>query len=406
MEILDSLPVSQCTGCHACYAICPANAIAMKEDVEGFLYPEVDFKKCTNCKLCNKICPTIHQVEKKTPLYVYAVKNQNEDIRKASSSGGMFTLLAETVINDGGVVFGARFNEKWEVIHGYAETMEQSASFRGSKYVQSFIGDTYRQIKDFLDSGKRALFTGTPCQISGLNAFLQKSYDNLLTVDLACAGVSSPAVWNNYLDEFIMSICPEFSPETLRGAIRKINFRDKINGWREFTFSILISIEEKIIKIIESADKNAFMQGFFKALYLRPSCYECPEKSFKSRSDITIADYWGIEKILPELDDNKGISFVAIHTTKGMKIYEQLQKDDRETSAEYFRDGNSDIEESATLTVKRTVFFKKWNDTVKLIPLINKLIKPSLFARTKMMIAAVLRRLGLLDDIKKMLGRK
>jgi coenzyme F420-reducing hydrogenase beta subunit len=377
----------------------------MKENAEGFLYPEVDLEKCTNCNLCDKTCSATQESEKKKPLCVYAVKNQNEDIRTASSSGGMFTLLAEAIVNDGGVVFGAQFDEKWEVIHGYSETIGGLALFRGSKYVQSAIGDTYRQAKGFLNSGKKVLFTGTPCQIAGLNAFLQKDYENLLTVDLACAGVSSPAVWKSYLNEFLKSIYPQIPLESSIRLIKRISFRDKSNGWKVFNFAISIIVKGKVVSIIESMNKNVFMQGFFKALYLRPSCHECPEKSFKSGSDITIADYWGVEKILPEFDDDKGISFVAIHTAKGKLIYERLQKDDRETSVEYIRYGNLDIEESSTLSPKRAIFFKKWNSSKKLMSLISKLTRPTLAIRVKMVIVKILTKFSLQEKIKKLLRR-
>ena len=192
-----------CTGCAACYSICPVRCISMQEDSEGFLYPVVEKDKCTSCKKCETVCPAIVQRNERKPLYVYAAKNLNEEIRRQSSSGGIFTLIAESIIQEGGVVFGARFNENWEVVHDYTETIEGLAAFRGSKYVQSRIGNTYLSAKDFLLAGRKVLFSGTPCQIAGLKAFLQDDYDNLLTVDLVCHGVPSPLVWKRYLDETI-----------------------------------------------------------------------------------------------------------------------------------------------------------------------------------------------------------
>ncbi|MDR1399243.1 MAG: Coenzyme F420 hydrogenase/dehydrogenase, beta subunit C-terminal domain, partial [Treponema sp.] len=182
---------SLCTGCHACFSVCPVSGIVMRDDAEGFLYPEINDDICICCGLCEKICPIHLQINSGKPLRVYAAKNQDEHIRGESSSGGIFTLLAEAVIHRGGVVFGARFNEKWEVIHDYTETVERLAEFRGSKYVQSIIGNTYKQVRDFLSGGRMVLFSGVPCQIAGLKAFLQKEYDNLLTVDLVCHGVPS-----------------------------------------------------------------------------------------------------------------------------------------------------------------------------------------------------------------------
>ncbi|GHV67888.1 hypothetical protein AGMMS49928_05970 [Spirochaetia bacterium] len=205
---------TQCTGCHACYAVCPVCCIVMREDAEGFVYPEIEIEKCTKCGLCEKICPALNQGNERRPLHVYAAKNTNETIRAASSSGGIFTLLAETIINEGGVVFGARFNEQWEVIHDYTETIDGLAAFRGSKYVQSRIGDTYTQARDFLVAGRRVLFSGTPCQIAGLKNFLQKDYENLLAVDLVCHGVPSPAVWRKYLTEVVETFTPPRKTKT------------------------------------------------------------------------------------------------------------------------------------------------------------------------------------------------
>ena len=199
---------SDCVGCFACCSICPVDCIAMQDDKEGFLYPFYhDKKQCINCGCCKKVCPVITQRNDSKPLGVYAAKNPDEKIRLQSSSGGIFTLLAEHIINEGGVVFGARFNENWEIIHSYAETIEGVATFRGSKYVQSKIGESYKQAKFFLTmgGGRKVLFSGTPCQIAGLKAFLQKDYSNLLTVDFVCHGVPSPLVWKKYLDELLVT---------------------------------------------------------------------------------------------------------------------------------------------------------------------------------------------------------
>jgi coenzyme F420-reducing hydrogenase beta subunit len=175
----------------------------MQEDREGFLYPEIDKESCVGCDVCEEVCPSVHPKAPRTPLRVYAAKNKDEAIRLQSSSGGIFTLLAEKIIDRNGVVFGARFNEDWEVVHGYVETKEKLSVFRGSKYVQSRIGESYKQAEEFLKAGRFVLFSGTPCQVAGLKLFLKKEYENLVTVDLICHGVPSPGVWRKYLDEFI-----------------------------------------------------------------------------------------------------------------------------------------------------------------------------------------------------------
>ena len=202
---------------------CPNACIIMLEDEQGFLYPKVDTAKCIDCGLCEKVCPVLNHGEPRQPLVCYAAIHHDEKIRLASSSGGVFTALAEYVITNSGVVFGARFNEKWEVVHDYTETIEGLAAFRGSKYVQSTIGDNYRLAEQFLKDGRQVLFTGTPCQIAGLNNYLRKEYENLLSVEVACHGVPSPLVWREYIKDK--------NPTS-------INFRDKRNGWKEFGLNI------------------------------------------------------------------------------------------------------------------------------------------------------------------------
>lgn len=201
LEIKDK---KKCCGCEACVQRCPVQCISMRSDVEGFLYPNINQTICINCNVCEKVCPEINQSEIRRPLKVYAAKNPDELIRLSSSSGGIFTMLAEQILKENGVVFGARFNEKWEVEHGYTDIQDGVAAFRGSKYVQSRIGDNYRQVEDFLRKGRKVLFSGTPCQVAGLKRFLHnKEYDNLLTVDVVCHGVPSPLVWRKYLEETI-----------------------------------------------------------------------------------------------------------------------------------------------------------------------------------------------------------
>jgi coenzyme F420-reducing hydrogenase beta subunit len=201
--LMEGIDKQACCGCGACAQKCPTGCIIMQEDTEGFLYPEIDKKSCVGCKVCEEVCPSVHPKEPRTPLRVYAAKNKDEAVRLESSSGGIFTVLAEKIIDRKGVVFGARFNEDWEVIHSYVETKEKLSVFRGSKYVQSRIGESYKQAEEFLKAGRFVLFSGTPCQIAGLKLFLKKEYENLVTVDLICHGVPSPGVWRKYLDEFI-----------------------------------------------------------------------------------------------------------------------------------------------------------------------------------------------------------
>ena len=211
-----------CSGCAACVSVCPTGSISMKEDREGFLQPHINTKTCIGCHKCEKTCPILNPIEIPNDFetQAYAAINKDEDVRMRSSSGGMFHALAKWTIEQGGVVFGARFNDQWEVVHDYTETIEGIEPFMRSKYVQSRIGDTFKQAKQFLEAGRWVLYSGTPCQIGGLKAYLKKEYEKLLGVDLICHGVPSPGVWRAYLKEAIKG-------DTLLG----FNFRDKKNGW-------------------------------------------------------------------------------------------------------------------------------------------------------------------------------
>lgn len=299
-----------CCGCHACVQACPKQCIKFDEDEQGFCYPHVIEELCVDCSLCEKVCPCINQSEPRKPLKVYAAINPNKKIRMNSSSGGIFTLLGEAVIDEGGVVFGARFDENWEVVHGYTETKKGLEVFRGSKYVQSRIGNTYKQVQKFLKKGQQVLFSGTPCQIAGLKKFLKKEYDNLLTVDIICHGVPSPAVWRNFLNE---------SAE--KENLVDINFRDK-NGysWKKYGMSFIY----KDSKCSTLAKDNLFFKGYLQGLYLRPSCYSCPAKSSKSCADITIGDFWGIEYIDKNMDDNIGTSIIIVSSKQGTEFINSL----------------------------------------------------------------------------------
>ncbi|MCS2450406.1 Coenzyme F420 hydrogenase/dehydrogenase, beta subunit C-terminal domain [Bacteroides thetaiotaomicron] len=221
----------------------------MHEDEEGFLYPLIDMSFCIECGLCENVCPVINQSEVCSPLKVYAAKNPNEQIRLSSSSGGIFTMLAEQILKENGIVFGARFDEKWEVEHDYADTLDGIAAFRGSKYVQSRIGDSYQRVEDFLRKGRKVLFSGTPCQVAGLKRFLHnKEYDNLLTVDVICHGVPSPLIWRKYLEETIRPKGVAGKKSVLKSGYPPLR-RTKIRFWnpvytkKEFTsMSLLIRI--------------------------------------------------------------------------------------------------------------------------------------------------------------------
>lgn len=281
----------------------------MHEDNEGFLYPDVDKNSCINCGLCEKVCHILNVSGKRTPQKVYAAKNNNEEIRRQSSSGGVFTILAEKTINAGGVVFGVKFNEKWEIIHSYTENVEGLAAFRGSKYAQSYIGNSYKQAETFLKQGREVLFSGTPCQIAGLKRYLRKEYENLLTVECVCHGVPSPKVWRVYLNDI--------KTKNASNKIHDIKFRAKSTGWKNYSFSLKYTNEKGEIQDYSTVFyRNPYMKAFLSDFILRPSCYSCHAKAGRSGADIALADFWGIEKVIPQFDDDRGCSLVLDYTAR------------------------------------------------------------------------------------------
>ena len=370
-----------CCGCHACASVCARHSITMQEDNEGFLYPKVDTSTCTDCGLCEKVCPVIHQAAPVAPQATYIAINRDEEMRLQSSSGGIFTLLAEQVITEGGVVFGARFNEDWSVIHAWTDTVEGLAAFRGSKYVQSRIGDTYSEARAFLQQGRKVLFSGTPCQIAGLKNFLCKEYNNLLTVDFICHGVPSPGVWQRYLRELREELRAERSvgkntvPSSMDElpVITGISFRDKTNGWKKFGFRLRYAASEAAPNSVSSsANKvekeflqpfphNPFMRGFLADVYLRPSCYACSAKSGKSGSDITIADAWGIDCFAVEHDDDKGACYVLENTSKGTNYMHQSPFEQHAVDLDAIKHYNSAYVSSVKPHFRRAKFFRFYN---------------------------------------------
>ena len=336
-----------CTGCAACASICPTNSIIMSEDKEGFLQPHIDTKTCVSCHKCEKTCPIISPIEILTNFetQAFAAINKDETIRMRSSSGGIFHALAKWTIEQRGVVFGARFNDCWEVVHGYTETIEGLEPFMRSKYVQSCIGNTYKQTMQFLQEGRHVLYTGTPCQIVGLKAYLgNKHYDNLVAVDIICHGVPSPKVWKKYLRDSIVG-----------DKVVDINFRDKSDGWKDFRCVITTDTSTRSERMRE----NMFVRGFLDNVYLRRSCYVCQFKKLHRVSDMTIGDFWGVQNICPEMDDNKGTSAVLVHTEKGLSLLEQISAEVSVLSQNVSDvvSGNIMMIESAHKTSKRNRFF-------------------------------------------------
>ena len=306
-----------CCGCSACQQICPHGCITMSDDEQGFKYPVVDKGTCVDCHLCEKVCPVLNRYPtKEQPIESYLSKTLDERLRTESSSGGIFTVFATAIIKNGGVVFGVRFNKNWQTEYGLTVSVETLWHFRGSKYVQADLQQTYRQVQYLLKQGRIVLFTGTPCFVSGLNHFLRKDYDNLLTVDFVCHSIPSPMIWRRYLSEL---------EQREECKVSNVTFRDKSNGWTNYSIRLDLKKQNNEVKsIIETHDENIYMRGFLHDLYTRPSCSDCPARNYTSGSDVTLADAWNIDKYHPEKNDEKGISHVLINTEKGLKLFKQL----------------------------------------------------------------------------------
>lgn len=368
MVIIESK--KDCCGCSACQQICPKKCISLTTDEEGFIYPIANTDACISCGLCQRVCPMHHKNMPAKVISSFAYKHEDEKVRMNSSSGGAFSFYAEKVLRMNGVVYGAGFSDNWEVVHKRIDSIGELDKIRRSKYVQSKINNAYLSVKEDLNSGLKVLFTGTPCQIAGLKTFLRKDYPNLFLIDVFCHGVPSPEVFNMYLTEIVNHPQTTLSSSPLcllkqnrkRKRLQNINFRDKENSrWR--LYSLKFNFKEyngQDYVIVNNWKNDVFNQGFLNHLYLRPSCHDCKFRNQTSGSDITIGDFWGFEKIIPEavFDDN-GYNAVIINTSKGMSLSDDIKKI-KEVSFEDIVKNNGSLIESPRPHVLRDIFFKKY----------------------------------------------
>ena len=306
----------KCVGCSACESACPKSAISMESDKNtGFAYPIVNNDLCVDCNLCKTVCPVLNSKENSAEKQAYAMYSKDSDLRENSSSGGIFSLLAETVLRDNGVVYGVAMSQDcFSAEHISVENYEELKKLRGSKYLQSNINNSFLKIKEYLENGRNVLFSGTPCQVAGLKTFLEKEYENLLTVDFICHGVPSPLVWRKYI---------KYLKEINGADLSEVSFRSKKNGWGTNSLSFKFNDGTELLNYQRD---DLYMKGFISDLYLRSSCFNCKFKDKGYVSDVTIADFWGIEKIKPEWNDDRGISLVVSNSDKGRNILNLIKE--------------------------------------------------------------------------------
>ena len=309
-----SLNLDKCCGCTACVSICPQECIKMVEDDEGFLIPRlVEDRRCIDCNLCNDVCPVItnsEETEKNQRGYI--VQNIDESVRMESTSGGAFSAIAEYVIKNDGVVYGAAYDENFKVKHISIEKNDEIWRFRNSKYVQSFLGKTFNEVRKNLIAGRIVCFSGTPCQIEGLQSFLRKEYDNLILVDVVCHGIGSPLIWDKYLETI-----KDFQPDN-------IYFRWKHYGYKYSTMSFFKDGTEVYHSGVET---DSMLRAYFTNSCDRNVCYDCPFKKRYRVSDITIWDCFQPKYFDKSFDDDKGTTSVIIHSKKGQDMWMNVLKD-------------------------------------------------------------------------------
>lgn len=366
MKLAD---VNQCTGCGACGSICPRQCIHMEADIEGFLRPIVENDKCVDCCLCQRVCPIISPLNYFDPSVTsaYAAYNLDSAVREQSTSGGVFTALCKWTLDHGGVVFGAAYDENFIVRHYLVDSETELWRLRGAKYTQSDLGNIFSQVKEHLLHEQIVLFSGTPCQIAGLQAYLGKPWEQLLLVDVVCHGVPSPAVWKHYV-RYRSTTDADGSMPTV------VNLRSKESGWPEY--SIRFNYKDHASYSIKNF-RDPYLRAFVGDLCLRPSCYDCSFKGISRTSDFTLADYWGIERQVPELHDGNGTSLVLLHSDKAKVIWKEIasQMRYREVNPEMAVSENPSAIQSSTPHPYREVFMARYMQE-GFMELVDELLPP------------------------------
>lgn len=349
--MIDKKLNEHCTGCFACQNACGLGAIQFKSNSEGFFYPVVDYGKCVECGKCVNICPALHPVSTKAydQPQVHAAWHVDDQIRVASTSGGVFTALAEAVLRDGGYVVGAYYDQDFTIRHGIIHDADDIQRLRQSKYAQSWVGDVFKEVKALLAKKELVLFCGTPCQSAGLQHYLGRDYDNLICCDFICRGVISPKVY----EKFLRDMRPDQDT-----APAKVHFKNKDFGWNRF--STKLTFEDGSI-YHKDRNQDYYMRGYLKHnLYLRQSCHQCRYKELPRISDLSLGDFWGIGNYDKTLDNEHGTSVILVNSQKGRQLIERAKE--RlvicERSIDEVLAGNSCLLNSAAPGKYRAYFFK------------------------------------------------
>lgn len=345
---LENKDKVNCSGCQACKNICPKDCISMEYDNEGFLYPVIDKSKCINCKRCINACEYNKEIIKVSNQKVYAARSKDENIVNKSSSGGLFIPLSDDILNENGMICGAKFNEEYLVVHDITNNKEIRDSFCGSKYLQSDVGNIYKEVEKYLKLGTKVLFTGTPCQVDGLKSYLNKDYDNLILMDFVCHGVPSPILFKKHINKKI---------KKYKGNITNLTFRYKKQEWGTQNLKINFNNGKMYSK---KGMRDTYYNLFLSNIIIRPSCYKCRYSNTNRVSDITIADFWGIEKIKPNFPSKNGASLLISNTEKGEKLINNIQ--DKlileESNFEEVKKRQVNLSHPTTENRKRKLYFK------------------------------------------------
>lgn len=336
---------NKCTGCTACATICPKKAITLVEDNEGFKHPIIDKEKCINCGLCKKTCPVLNTKENKAINECYVAYNKDDKEKEKASSGAIFSLVANYILDNNGIVIGAAFDNDNKLNHIAVTKKEELDILKGSKYLQSNLNNIFSFVKENIKD-KKILFVGTPCQVAGLKAVVKN--DNLLCLDIVCHGVPSPKLFEKYIKEL---------EEENNDKLINYNFRDKSTGWDTYSNTAKFKNSQKT----ELAKDNNYMKLFLSDIALRESCYNCNFKIGNKYSDITLGDFWGIKNYYPEMYNKKGVSAIIINTEKGQEIFNELKNnlEYKECKLEKIISGNPSLKESGKYPQKREEFFKE-----------------------------------------------